>query len=89
MKEWFTVELLDNDTYVISEYNHWEETHCYLLLGTNKAVLIDTGLGISNIKDVIDELTKLPIFVITTHAPNSNLTTLLQLKQSVQPLYNA
>lgn len=61
MKEWFSVELLDNDTYVISEYNHWEETLCYLLLGTNKAVLIDTGLGVSNIKDVIDELTELPI----------------------------
>lgn len=68
MKEWFTVELLDNDTYIISEYNHWEETHCYLLLGTNKAVLIDTGLGVSNIKDVIDQLTELPILVITTHA---------------------
>lgn len=68
MKEWFTIESLDNDTYVISEYNHWEETHCYLLLGTNKAVLIDTGLGVSNIKDVIDGLTELPISIITTHA---------------------
>lgn len=68
MKEWFTVESLDNDTYVISEYNHWEETHCYLLLGANRAVLIDTGLGVSNIKNVVDKLTELPIFVITTHA---------------------
>lgn len=68
MNDWFTVEVLDDDSYVISEYNHWEETHCYLLLGTNKAVLIDTGLGVSNIRDVIDELTQLPISVITTHA---------------------
>lgn len=68
MNEWFTVEELDNDSYIISEYNHWEETHCYLLLGTNKAVLIDTGLGVSNIRDVIDKLTQLPISVITTHA---------------------
>lgn len=68
MNEWFTVESLDNDTYIISEYNHWEETHCYLLLGTNRAVLIDTGLGISNIKNVVDKLTQLPISVITTHA---------------------
>lgn len=68
MKEWFTIESVDNDTYVISEYSHWEETHCYLLLGTNKAVLIDTGLGVSSIKDVIDVLTELPLSVITTHA---------------------
>lgn len=31
MKPWFTVEKIDEDTYVISEYGHWEETHCYLL----------------------------------------------------------
>ena len=68
MNEWFTVEVLDDDSYVISEYNHWEETHCYLLLGTSKAVLIDTGLGVSNIRDIIDKLTQLPISVITTHA---------------------
>ena len=67
MENWFTVEKIDNDTYAISEYKHWEETHCYLLCGTNSAVLIDTGLGIANIKKVIDSLTALPIRVITTH----------------------
>lgn len=29
---WFTTEEIDNDTYVISEYRHWEETHCYVLI---------------------------------------------------------
>ena len=32
MKDWFTVEKIDEDTYAISEYQHWEETHCYLFL---------------------------------------------------------
>ena len=67
MENWFTVEKIDNDTYATSEYKHWEETHCYLLCGTEKAVLIDTGLGVANIKAVIDSLTTLPITVITTH----------------------
>lgn len=67
MKEWFTVEAIDKDTFAVSEYGHWEETHCYLLCGTEKAVLIDTGLGIADIKKVIDSLTKLPVTVITTH----------------------
>ena len=30
-KPWFTVDQVDPDTYIISEYRHWEETHCYLL----------------------------------------------------------
>lgn len=67
MDSWFTVEQIDQDTFVISEYRHWEETHCYLLCGTKKAILIDTGLGVSNIREVIDGLTKLPVTVITTH----------------------
>ena len=67
MDSWFTVEQIDQDTFVISEYKHWEETHCYLLCGTKRAILIDTGLGVSNIREVIDGLTKLPVTVITTH----------------------
>lgn len=51
----------------VSEYKHREETHCYLLLGKGKACLIDTGLGVANIKKVIDKITSLPILVVTTH----------------------
>ena len=67
MESWFTVEKIDNDTFAISEYKHWEETHCYLLCGTKIAVLIDTGLGIADIKQIVDSLTELPVLVITTH----------------------
>ena len=67
MGNWFEVERIDDDTYAISEYRHWEETHCYLLCGTSNAVLIDTGLGVANIKKVVDGLTALPLTVMTTH----------------------
>lgn len=67
MIDWFTVEKIDSDTFAISEYKHWEETHCYLLCGDNQAVLIDTGLGVADIKSIADSLTTLPILVITTH----------------------
>ena len=46
MNEWFTVEQIDSQTFVISEYKHWEETHCYLLCGRERAILIDTGLDL-------------------------------------------
>ena len=67
MNGWFTVEEIDSQTFAISEYKHWEETHCYLLCGLERAVLIDTGLGVSNIRSVVAELTTLPIMVVTTH----------------------
>jgi hypothetical protein len=35
--EWFTIDRLDEASFIISEYRHWEETHCYLLRGTGTA----------------------------------------------------
>lgn len=67
MDDWFTVEKLDRQTFVISEYRHWEETHCYLLCGEECAVLIDTGLGVSNIRALVDSLTELPVTAVMTH----------------------
>ncbi len=67
MSDWFTVEQIDAATFVISENKHWEETHCYLLIGQQKCLLFDTGLGVANIKEVVDRLTDLPILVVTSH----------------------
>ena len=65
--EWFTVEAIDESTFAISEYGHWEQVHAYLLLGTGAAALIDTGIGIGNVRNVVRRLTTLPVKVITTH----------------------
>lgn len=64
---WFTVTKIDPRTFAISEYGHWEKVHSFLLIGEDRAILIDTGLGIDNIKRITDQLTELPIVVITTH----------------------
>ncbi len=65
---WYTVEVIGPGSWCISEYAHWEETHCYLLTGAEKALLLDTGLGIGNIREQVDRLTALPVQVLTTHA---------------------
>ena len=65
--DWFTVEKIDYDTFVISEYKHWEETHCYLLNGTEHSLLIDTGLGVDNIKTIVDKLATKPVIAIPSH----------------------
>lgn len=67
MADWFTINQIDSDTYIISEYRHWEETHCYLLNGNQKSLLIDTGLGISNIYNEVRKLTSLPVAAAATH----------------------
>lgn len=67
MKEWFTINQIDTATYIISEYRHWEETHCYLLNGSRRSLLIDTGLGISNIYNEAVKLTDKPIAAAATH----------------------
>lgn len=67
MGKWFTIDKIDNDTFCISEYRHWEETHCYLLNGSEKSLLIDTGLGICNIYEQIIKLTDNPIIAVATH----------------------
>lgn len=68
MSRWFTIEKLDAQTWAFSEDGHWEKPHSYLLLGNNKAALIDTGLGVQSIKAESEKLTNLPIQVIITHA---------------------
>lgn len=67
MKPWFTIDRIDSDTHIISEYRHWEETHCYLLEGSERALLIDTGLGISNISERVEKLTAKPVTAVATH----------------------
>lgn len=64
---WFTVDGIDEKTYVISECAHPEETHCYLLIGNERCLLIDTGLGVANISEVTGQTTNKPIIAAATH----------------------
>ena len=40
MDDWFTMEQIAPDTWRLSEYRHWEETHCYLLEGGGRSLLV-------------------------------------------------
>jgi len=67
MTPWFTVERLDEDTFALSEYRHWEGTHCYLLCGHERSLLIDTGLGVASVRGEVERLTGLPVAAAVTH----------------------
>ncbi|HWS29100.1 MAG TPA: MBL fold metallo-hydrolase [Clostridia bacterium] len=68
MESWFTVDKIDETTYAISEYRHYEHTHAYLLIGARSALLIDTGLGVSDISGIVSSLTNLNVLAVATHA---------------------
>jgi glyoxylase-like metal-dependent hydrolase (beta-lactamase superfamily II) len=41
--------------------------HQYLIVGTEKALLIDTGFSIESLKEKIEEITMLPLILVNTH----------------------
>lgn len=67
MGNWFTIDRLDSGTHIISEYRHWEETHCYLLHGEERSLLIDSGLGICRISGEVSRLVSGPVIPVATH----------------------
>jgi hydroxyacylglutathione hydrolase len=52
------------DTYAINEFG---TAAMYLLVGKERALLIDTGCGICDLKAVVDSLTDKPLTVAATH----------------------
>src|SRR3984893_9490081 len=61
------------DVFAIYEPHQAEETIGYLILGEQRAPLFDTGLGISDIKKVVAERTKLPIVVLNSHTHDDHV----------------
>ncbi len=59
--------------FAIYEPHQAEETIGYLITGTKRALLFDTGMGISDIKRVTTELTKLPIIVLNSHTHDDHV----------------
>ena len=79
MENWFTIDRLDSGTHIISEYRHWEETHCYLLNG-----VID-NLKAKGAHGVILGCTEIGLLI---HQTDSSLpvfdTTVIHAKQAVE-----
>lgn len=71
--KWFEVYRVRPGVFAIYEPHQSEEVISYLLLGTKKGLLFDTGMGISNIKNVVGHLTKLPVSVINSHTHNDHV----------------
>ncbi|HEX4806113.1 MAG TPA: MBL fold metallo-hydrolase [Conexibacter sp.] len=62
---WFHVREVAPRTWLIAEPGH---VNSWLLSGDDRAVLVDTGLGICPIRPVAEALTGKPVSVVNTHA---------------------
>jgi glyoxylase-like metal-dependent hydrolase (beta-lactamase superfamily II) len=70
---WFEVYRVAPDTYAIYEPHEWEETIGYLLIGHDRAMLFDSGMGIGDVKRVVRGLTALPVVVLNSHTHNDHV----------------
>ena len=70
---WYEVYRPAPGVLAIYEPHQSEETISYLILGDTRAMLLDTGMGISDLKKVTAELTKLPIVVLNSHTHDDHV----------------
>ena len=70
---WFEVYRVVAQVFAIYEPHQAEEAISYLILGEKQALLFDTGMGISDIREVTGELTHLPIIVLNSHTHDDHV----------------
>jgi glyoxylase-like metal-dependent hydrolase (beta-lactamase superfamily II) len=70
---WFEVYKAARGVFAIYEPHQSEETISYLVLGEKRTLLFDTGMGISDLRKVTGELTRLPIVVLNSHTHDDHV----------------
>ncbi len=65
--EWFEVYEVRPGAFAIYEPHQFEEVISYLVVGNERALLWDTGMGISSIRAVVSRLTDRPVLVLNSH----------------------
>ena len=70
---WFEVYEVRPGVLAIYEPMQAEEVISYLILGKKRALLFDTGMGISDMKKLVQNLTTLPVSVLNSHTHNDHV----------------
>jgi glyoxylase-like metal-dependent hydrolase (beta-lactamase superfamily II) len=70
---WFEVYRIRPGVFAIYEPHQGEEVISYLVTGSKRALLFDTGMGIGNIQKTAAELTPLPVSVLNSHTHNDHV----------------
>lgn len=65
---WYKVEQIDSTTFVIHEPRYWQKNNQYLIIGSEVALLFDSGSGKRKIAPLIEKLTNKPVILFNSHA---------------------
>ena len=65
--DWFQAYAVAPGVFAISEPRQYEGVTSFLVVGTNRALLFDTGLGGARIGEVVRRLTDRPVTVVNSH----------------------
>jgi glyoxylase-like metal-dependent hydrolase (beta-lactamase superfamily II) len=65
--DWFQVYETADGVYSIVEPYQLQETISHLIVGEDRALLFDTGVGLLSIKAVVERITSLPVIVLNSH----------------------
>ncbi len=66
-QDWFEVYRVADGVFAIYEPGQFEEVISFLIEGESRALLFDTGLGIGDMRRVVDQLTDLDVVVLNSH----------------------
>jgi glyoxylase-like metal-dependent hydrolase (beta-lactamase superfamily II) len=65
--DWFKVYSVAPGVFAMSEPRQAEGVNSFLVVGSKRAVLFDSGLGVGRISSVVHRLTALPVTVLNSH----------------------
>jgi len=65
--DWYAVQALDDDTFAIGEPGYYQQNWTYLLCGTERALLFDTGSFAGDITGVVARRHETPLTAFPSH----------------------
>ena len=65
--DYYAVADLGEGTYAIAEPRYAQCNFSYLVVGSERALLFDTGPGLRDVRRVVEKLTALPVVVVPSH----------------------
>ncbi len=71
--DWFKIYEIAANLVVFYEPRHYEQTLVNLIIGRERAALIDTGCGIGDLRKAVKAVTDKPVVVINTHTHPDHL----------------